>query len=120
LDLIKYVLYLQKKLMELTKEQLVEKINSGEKMVVDFYSTTCGPCRMLKPMYEKLANELKEQNSDVSLYTFNVLNDTDYAVNVAGVRGVPTIKSYASSTVKDTIVGLPSLNELNELVNTLK
>ena len=114
------VLYLCKKIMELTKEQLVEKINNGEKMVVDFYSTTCGPCRMLKPMYEKLANELKEQNSDVSLYTFNVLNDTDYAVNVAGVRGVPTIKSYASSTVKDTIVGLPSLNELNELVNTLK
>jgi len=106
--------------MELTKEQLVEKINSGEKMVVDFYSTTCGPCRMLKPMYEKLANELKEQNSDVSLYTFNVLNDTDYAVNVAGVRGVPTIKSYASSKVKDTIVGLPSIFELEGLISSLK
>lgn len=118
--MIKYVLYLQKKLMELTKEQLVEKINSGEKMVVDFYSTTCGPCRMLKPMYEKLANDLKEQNSDVSLYTFNVLNDADYAVNVAGVRGVPTIKSYASSDAKDTIVGLPSLTELNALVLNLK
>lgn len=106
--------------MELTKEQLVSKINAGEKMVVDFYSTTCGPCRMLKPMYEKLANELKEQNSDVSLYTFNVLNDTEYAVNVAGVRGVPTIKSYASSTVKDTIVGLPSVFELEELISGLK
>jgi len=106
--------------MELTKEQLVEKINSGEKMVVDFYSTTCGPCRMLKPMYEKLANELKEQNSDVSLYTFNVYNDAEYAVNVAGVRGVPTIKSYASSITKETIVGLPSLSELNALVLDLK
>ena len=106
--------------MELTKEQLVEKINAGEKMVVDFYSTTCGPCRMLKPMYEKLANELKEQNSDVSLYTFNVLNDTEYAVNVAGVRGVPTIKSYASSIAKETIVGLPSLVELEGLVSGLK
>jgi thioredoxin 1 len=106
--------------MELTKEQLVDKINNGEKMVVDFYSTTCGPCKMLKPMYEKLANELKEQNSDVSLYTFNVQNDVEYAVNVAGVRGVPTIKSYASSTVKDTIVGLPSLTELNALVLDLK
>jgi thioredoxin 1 len=106
--------------MELTKEQLVEKINSGEKMVVDFYSTTCGPCRMLKPMYEKLANELKEQNSDVSLYTFNVYNDAEYAVNVAGVRGVPTIKSYASSIAKETIVGLPSLSELNALVLDLK
>jgi thioredoxin 1 len=106
--------------MELTKEQLVEKINNGEKMVVDFYSTTCGPCRMLKPIYEKLANELKENNSDVSLYTFNVQNDVNYAVNEVGVRGVPTIKSYSSSLVKDTIVGLPSLNELNALVSGLK
>ena len=106
--------------MELTKEQLVEKINSGEKMVVDFYSTTCGPCRMLKPMYEKLANELKEQNSDVSLYTFNVQNDVNYAVNEAGVRGVPTIKSYASSIVKGTIVGLPSIFELEGLISSLK
>jgi thioredoxin 1 len=106
--------------MELTKEQLVEKINAGEKMLVDFYSTTCGPCRMLKPMYEKLASELKEQNSDVSLYTFNVQNDVNYAVNEVGVRGVPTIKSYVSSIVKETIVGLPSLTELNALVLDLK
>jgi thiol-disulfide isomerase/thioredoxin len=106
--------------MELTKEQLVEKINSGEKMVVDFYSTTCGPCRMLKPMYEKLAGELKEQNSDVSLYTFNVQNDVNYAVNEVGVRGVPTIKSYLNSKENETIVGLPSLVELEGLVSGLK
>jgi thioredoxin 1 len=106
--------------MELTKEQLVEKINSGEKMVVDFYSTTCGPCRMLKPMYEKLANDLKEQNSDVSLYTFNVQNDVNYAVNEVGVRGVPTIKSYLNSKENETIVGLPSLVELEGLVSGLK
>jgi thioredoxin 1 len=106
--------------MELTKEQLVEKINAGEKMVVDFYSTTCGPCRMLKPMYEKLANELKEQNSDVSLYTFNVQNDVNYAVNEVGVRGVPTIKSYLNSKEKETIVGLPSIFELEGLVSGLK
>jgi thioredoxin 1 len=106
--------------MELTKEQLVEKINAGEKMLVDFYSTTCGPCRMLKPMYEKLASELKEQNSDVSLYTFNVQNDVNYAVNEVGVRGVPTIKSYLNSKENETIVGLPSLVELEGLVSGLK
>lgn len=106
--------------MELTKEQLVEKINAGEKMLVDFYSTTCGPCRMLKPMYEKLASELKEQNSDVSLYTFNVQNDVNYAVNEVGVRGVPTIKSYLNSKENETIVGLPSLVELEGLVGGLK
>ena len=51
--------------MELTKEQLVEKINAGEKMVVDFYSNNCGPCRMLKPMFEQLSNKLKENNYNV-------------------------------------------------------
>ena len=70
-------------------------------------------------MYEKLANELKEQNSDVSLYTFNVQNDVNYAVNEVGVRGVPTIKSYLNSKENETIVGLPSLVQLEELVSGL-
>jgi len=106
--------------MELTKEELVSKINAGEKMVVDFYSTNCGPCRMLKPMFEQLANKLKNDNSDVSLYTFNVQNDVNYAVNEVGVRGVPTIKSYLQSKEKETIVGLPSISELEGLISDLK
>lgn len=106
--------------MELTKEQLVSKINAGEKMVVDFYSTTCGPCKMLKPIFEQLANKLKDNNSDVSLYTFNVQTDVNYAVNEVGVRGVPTIKSYLNSKEKETIVGLPSISELEGLVSGLK
>ena len=105
--------------MELTKEQLVEKINAGEKMVVDFYSNNCGPCRMLKPMCEQLSNKLKDNNSTVSLYTFNVQTDVNYAVNEVGVRGVPTIKSYLNSKENETIVGLPSLYELEELVSGL-
>lgn len=105
--------------MELTKEQLVGKINAGEKMVVDFYSNNCGPCRMLKPMFEKLSNTLKDNNSDVSLYTFNVQSDVNYAVNEVGVRGVPTIKSYLESKEKQTIVGLPSITELEGLVSAL-
>ena len=105
--------------MELTKEQLVEKINAGEKMVVDFYSNNCGPCRMLKPMFEQLSNKLKDNNSDVSLYTFNVQSDVNYAVNEVGVRGVPTIKSYLEAKEKETIVGLPSMFELEGLVTAL-
>ena len=108
-----------KKNMELTKDELVSKINAGEKMVVDFYSTNCGPCRMLKPMFEQLSNRLKENNSDVSLYTFNVQSDVNYAVNEVGVRGVPTIKSYLQSKEKETIVGLPSISELEGLITAL-
>ena len=114
----KYITFAEN-LMEITKEQLLEKINTGEKMIVDFYSTTCGPCKMLKPIFENLSNQLKSQNSPVSLYTFNIENDINYVVSQLGIRGVPTLKSYTNSEEKETIVGMPSLAKLNELVANL-
>ena len=51
--------------MLLTSEQLKEKINSGEKMVIKCEASWCGPCRAMKPMFEKATKQANEQNLNV-------------------------------------------------------
>lgn len=104
--------------MEINAQEFKEKINNGEKFIVDFYGAWCGPCKMLKPIYEKVAQDLSSKNSDVKLYTMNVDNNRDMVVSL-GVRSVPTIKSFANGKEMNTRVGLLQENALLDLANNL-
>ncbi len=104
--------------MEITSKELQEKMNNGEKFIVDFHAAWCGPCKMLKPIYEKVAQDLASKNSDVKLYTMNVDNNRDMVVSL-GVRSVPTIKSFANGKEMNTRVGLLQENALLDLANNL-
>jgi thioredoxin 1 len=104
--------------MEITSSELKEKMNNGEKFIVDFHAAWCGPCKMLKPIYEKVAKDLETQKSDVKLYTMNVDNNRDLVVSL-GVRSVPTIKSFANGKEINTRVGLLQENALLDLANNL-
>jgi len=80
--------------MEITSQELKNKINNGEKVLVDFYSLWCGPCKVKKPWFEKVAQEMNEQDG-TKLYTFNIEADKDFAVNELGIRSIPTIKGFS-------------------------
>ena len=104
--------------MELTTEQLKQKLQSNEKFILDLYASWCGPCKVLAPILEKVSNKLKESKSDVSVYKFNIENDSKL-VSSLGVRAVPTLKFYSGGENTRTQTGMMSEQALIEAAQVL-
>jgi thioredoxin 1 len=101
--------------MEITGNELQEKINNGEKVIVEFWGTWCGPCIMMKPTFEKVANE---NTSDVQMYTMDIDNNREF-VSSLGIRSIPTIKVFNGGEVTDTKVGVLQEQGIKELITNL-
>lgn len=101
--------------MEITGQELQEKINKGEKVIVELYATWCGPCKMLKPIFEKVA---RENTTEVQMYTMDVDANREIAAGL-GIRSVPTIKSFNMGQTIETKVGLLGETQINDLVKNL-
>ena len=103
--------------MEITNSELREKLNNGEKVIVEFWAEWCGPCRMLKPVFERVASSNK---TDVQMYTMNIDegDNKDTAIQF-GIRSIPAIKSFNGSEVTNTSVGVVSEQSIKEMVTLL-
>jgi thioredoxin 1 len=101
--------------MEINSVELQQKINNGEKLMVEFWAEWCGPCKMMKPIFEKVSST---NESDVKMYTMNIDNNREIAMSM-GIRSIPTVKMFNAGQVVETKVGLLSENQINELVTEL-
>jgi len=101
--------------MEISSVDLQQKINNGDKIIVEFWAEWCGPCRMMKPIFEKVAND---NSSDVQMYTMNIDQNQGVAASL-GIRSIPTIKMFNASQVIDTRVGVLNESQINGLVTEL-
>jgi thioredoxin 1 len=101
--------------MEITAKELQEKIQNGEKVIVEMWAPWCGPCRMMKPTFEKVANE---NTSDVQMYTMDIDENREF-VSSLGIRSIPTIKVFNGGEVTDTKVGVFSEQGIKDLVSNL-
>lgn len=101
--------------MEITGQELESKIKNGEKVIVELYATWCGPCKMLKPIFERVANS---NTTEVQMYVMDVDGSRDTAVSL-GVRSVPTIKCFKDGKEVSSISGLQSEFQINEMVKSL-
>jgi thioredoxin 1 len=101
--------------MKLTTEELQQKIDSGEKFIVDLYADWCGPCRMIGPIVEKVAKQLEEEGSEVSVYKFDIEQDKEMAVNL-GVRSIPAIKGFNGGENVTNKIGVITEAQLLDMV----
>ncbi len=85
-----------------------EVLQSARPVLVDFYATWCGPCRMLAPVLEQLAGEFAGQVKFAKV-------DVDRAPGLAAqyqITGVPTLLLFQNGRVVDEVVGLAPLGTL--------
>ena len=98
--------------MEVTiSSENFENLKKGDKpLVVDFWATWCGPCRMVAPIIEKLAEKYDGQ---IVVGKCDVEENEDLAAEF-GIRNIPTILFFKNGVIADKIVGAQSEAKIDE------
>ena len=97
----------------ITKDTFEETINCGKTVLVDFFATWCGPCKMLGPVLEELSDELSEDQMIAKL-------DIDQNVDLArkfGVMSVPTMMACKNGEAVGRLIGLRPKEDVAAFLN---
>ncbi len=85
---------------------------SDQPVVVDFWATWCGPCRMISPIVDQMAEKYAGR---VSVVKCNVDDSTDIPVKF-GIRNIPTLLFFKNGEVVDRVVGAVPQAELEKKI----
>jgi len=89
-----------------------EVLNSEVPVLVDFWATWCGPCRMLAPVIEQIA---KEQEGKVKVGKINVDEEMNLAA-AFGVQSIPTVIVFKNGKVTNVAVGVRPKAQLEAML----
>lgn len=87
--------------LEITDSSLEDVLKTDKLVVIDFWAEWCGPCKMVGPIIEELAEEYRE---NVVVGKVDVDNNND-ATSKYGIRNIPTTVFIKNGEVVDKIVG---------------
>jgi thioredoxin 1 len=90
----------------------IDSIRKG-KVLVDFYTSTCGPCKAMNPILEELAKEL----TNIRVAKVEVSQNPDVS-QMFGIMSVPTIIFMDDCQVKETIRGFSNKQTLKKMVES--
>ena len=94
-----------------SKEFEKEVLKSNKKVLVDFFATWCGPCKMLAPILEQVQGE-----TDVEIVKVDIDESMDLARKY-GIMSVPTMILFENGEEKDRVTGLRQKSQILSFIN---
>ena len=104
--------------LTITDQNFQETVeNKSEPVLVDFWATWCGPCQVMNPVIQELANEYAGQ---VTAGKVNVDEQPQTAAKY-GIQSIPTIKIFKKGEIIDQVIGaVPKKVLVDKLNHALK
>ena len=101
--------------VQITSENFESLKNGAQPLVVDFWATWCGPCRMIAPIVAELA---KEYDGQITVGKCDVEENDELAADF-GIRNIPTILFFKGGQLVDKLVGAQPKAKLEEKFQAL-
>ncbi|MBQ9712998.1 MAG: thioredoxin [Bacteroidales bacterium] len=98
-----------------TNDNFKDILASPKPVLVDVWATWCGPCRVLSPIVDEIAEEMADK---VDVVKCNVDDADEIAVD-CGIRNIPTLLYYKNGELADRTVGVVSKEEIVSRLNAL-
>ncbi len=104
---------MSKNIINITKENFEQEVlKSDTPVMVDFWASWCGPCRMVAPIMD----ELSEEVTGAKICKVNVDDEGELAAQYR-IMSIPTIMIFKNGEVVEKIVGARTKEEFLELLN---
>lgn len=99
-------------IIQLTSDNFENEVLKSDKPVlVDFYADWCGPCKMMAPVVDQIA----EENEDIKVGKINVDDEQDIASKY-GVMSIPTIGFFKNGDIVEKSIGAKPKAELLKMI----
>ena len=89
-------------LIDFSDSDFESKVKNEDVSILQFSAAWCGPCKVLKPIMEKLSDEFKDK---ANFYYADIDEKAINSASAAAVRGVPTVVVYKKGVEVDRKVG---------------
>ena len=102
------------KTLEITDSNCNDVISKNKTVLIDFWAEWCGPCRMIGPLIEELANEYEGK---AIIGKVDVDSNQESSIKY-GVRSIPTILTFKDGKIVDRQVGAVPKETLTNVIDS--